>query len=223
MYLPALVLVASVGAGYLAGGRLQRIEQLRVRWWPLAPLGLVMQFLELPRAIDPAGTLTVLLLIFSYVVLLTFVGANIRAPGFPLLFVGLGLNLAVIAPNGGMPVSADALRESGQSASLPILSGGGSAKHDLMREDHVLAPLGDVIAVGPPLGQVLSLGDLVLYAGLGWTVMQAMRGPSATALPVPSPGSHRGYRGKHRPYRHLPRVVRTSPPPPAAARSGTGP
>ena len=220
------VVAVAVVLGYSLGGRLRRLEELTVRWWPLAPVGLTMQLAQLPAAIDPKRGLTLGLLVASYVVLLTFVGANVRAPGFALLFVGLGLNLAVIAPNGGMPVSADALAGSDQTRTLALLQRGAGLKHHLMGEDDLLTPLADVIPFGPPFRQIVSVGDLVMYAGLGWTVVWAMRGRSKTS-PVDLPpqvsletGPYRGYRGKHRPYRHLPRAVRTSLPPPAAARSG---
>ena len=58
------------------------------------------------------------LLIASYPVLLAFAFANIRLAGFVLIFVGLALNLTVIAANQGMPVTRHALVASGQGSLL---------------------------------------------------------------------------------------------------------
>ncbi|MGQ0670455.1 MAG: DUF5317 family protein, partial [Actinomycetota bacterium] len=107
--LPGLVLV-SIAAGYALGGRLRRFELLSLRWWALAPVGFVLQLLPVPHLEGGAERLLgVSLLIGSYVLLLVFVAVNLRITGFPLLFIGLALNFAVISANGGMPVSRQAL------------------------------------------------------------------------------------------------------------------
>src|ERR1700757_1131288 len=105
MLLIASVLVIAVVLGYLAGGRLRALEQLRLRWWALAPLGLLMQLAPLPLHGHANKQVSVGLLIASYPVLLAFVARNIRLPGLPLMFIGLAMNLLVIAVNEGMPVT----------------------------------------------------------------------------------------------------------------------
>jgi len=204
----------AVGAGYALGGRLSRLQGLTMRWWPLAPAGLGLQLALLPAWLDPSGRIGEVLLVVSYVALLVFAAVNVRVPGFPLLFIGLALNLAVIAPNGGMPVSAEALRASDPIRGPALLEG--ASKHHLMRPDEFLSPLGDVIPLGVPFHETVSVGDLLMYAGMALTIVGAMRAPTATAAPAVS-ASYRGYRGKHRPYRSLPRSIRASLPRPAAA------
>ena len=86
--------------------------------------------------------------------------------------VGLLLNLAVVSLNAGMPVSASAIRSAGGSASLQTLTTDEGGKHHLMTEQDLLAPLGDVIPVPPPFNVVLSIGDLLLYGGMAWFVIQ---------------------------------------------------
>jgi len=83
------VLVIGVVLGYLAGGRLRGLEDLRLRWWGLAPLGLLMQLVPLPLHGHLDKQVSVGLLIASYPVLLAFVARNIRLPGLPLMFIGL--------------------------------------------------------------------------------------------------------------------------------------
>ena len=111
--------------------------------------------------------------------LLVFAFANIRLAGFVLIFVGLALNLTVIAANQGMPVTRHALVASGQGSLLGDLEHHGGAKHFLARPGNtVLLSLGDVIPIGDPLNQVVSAGDCVVYGGVVWLIAAAMRGRS---------------------------------------------
>ena len=95
-------------------------------------------------------------------------------------------------------------------------------KHHLMSDDDVLWHLGDVIGVPEPIGVVLSPGDVLLYGGMVYSIVQIMRGrrrenPRPLALWFP------GYRGKHAPeYWRMP--IRYRHPDPAEAESsGTEP
>jgi hypothetical protein len=229
MLLPLLIILAAVIAGYLAGGRLRGFESLRLRWWLLAPLGLAMQAVAIPAHGDPAReAIAAGVLVASFPVLLLFLGLNFRVPGFPLIFVGLALNLAVIAPNGGMPVSPSALRASGGSpADARELSASDDVKHHLRTEDDVFAVIGDTIPIRP-LEIVVSPGDLLAYAGVAWTVVAAML--RQEPMPVDPRTKRRrasGYRGKHRPgvfpTGGRKRRARKTPVPAAAVRSGTAP
>jgi hypothetical protein len=182
------VILISIALGYALGGRLAGFERFRLRWWPLAFLGLALQLAPVPVDLATKS------LVVSYVFLLSFVAANLRAPGVPLILVGLALNLAVIAPNGGMPVSRDALVGSGQSGTLEELRASDATKHHLQRPDDVLTPLGDVIAIQDPIGQVVSVGDVFVYVGLLWLIVGVMRG----ARQVDPAPRWVAYQGKHR-------------------------
>jgi hypothetical protein len=182
------VVLVSIGLGYLFGGRLSGFERFRLRWWFLAFVGLALQLAPVP-----AG-LTTETLIASYVLLLLFVAANLRTPGVWLILIGLALNLAVIAPNGGMPVSRSALVESGQASTLAELENGAGTKHHLETSDDVLTPLADVIAIGSPVNQVASVGDVLVYAGLLWLIVGVMRG-ARRVDPAPP---WVAYQGRHR-------------------------
>jgi hypothetical protein len=133
-------------------------------------------------------------LIASYALLLLFVAANLRAPGVWLILIGLALNLAVIAPNGGMPVSRSALIRSGQASTLSELENGRGTKHHLETPRDVLTPLADVIAIGSPVNQVASVGDVLVYAGLLWLIVRVMRG-ARRVDPAPP---WVAYQGRHR-------------------------
>jgi hypothetical protein len=218
----AVVLLALV-LGFALGGRIRELEKLRLRWWPLAILGLSMQFLPLPSGRWGADlTVRIVVLGCSYALLILFCILNIRLPGMPLLLLGLALNAVVITPNGGMPVSRSALIRSGQGDVLQELRDGGAAKHHLMTDDDVLTFLADVIPIGGPIRQVASIGDVLVYAGLVVLLVQAMRG----RIPQRRPDALAHYRGKHRigsvGVSGLSPVVALSPPP-AATSSGTEP
>jgi hypothetical protein len=224
MLLPLLIILGSAAVGLLAGGRLSALEHVHLRWWALAPIGLAMQLSPLPRAeTSSARTLSTIVLVASFPVLLAFVARNYHIPAFLLVFIGLSLNFAVIAANGGMPVSASAIRDAGGTSDLSKLTSEGDAKHHAMTDEDVLTPLGDVIAIGSPLREVLSPGDVLVYAGLAWFVIAAMRAPiPATASAVHPKARPRGYRGKHRTYRKPPPGAPLVLHPAEAGRSGTG-
>src|SRR2546423_10294590 len=89
------MLVLAVVLGYAFGGRLRNFEQLRLRWWGLAPLGLALQLVPLSGDTHGQRLVTVSLLIASYPILLAFALANIRLAGVALIFFGLALNPTV--------------------------------------------------------------------------------------------------------------------------------
>jgi hypothetical protein len=90
-----------------------------------------------------------------------FLIANRELFGMPLVALGAGLNVLAISLNGGtMPASASALRIAG------IDTSGGFENSGAVAHPH-FAFLGDVIPVpGPwPIGNVLSIGDLIIFVG----------------------------------------------------------
>jgi hypothetical protein len=215
---PVLLLLA-LGVGLLLGGSLRNFEGLPMHWWGLAVAGLVLQAIPAIEVGDiPIRAIGAAFLVSSYVLLLAFLLVNRWIPGATVMIVGLLLNLAVVTLNGGMPVSAEAIERAG--GSVPAAATSPSAKHHLMDEDSVLVPLADVIAVPPPVGIVLSFGDVLLYAGMMWFVLQVTRGRSR-GNPRPLVPWFLSYRGKHAP-RHWRMAARHRLPGRAGAeRSGT--
>jgi Family of unknown function (DUF5317) len=186
MRLVLLVIVLGMVAGRLAGGRLERIPRAGVRWPAVALVGLALQLAPLP------GGVALALLYASFGLLLGFAAANLRLAGFALVLVGLALNLAVIGANAGMPVARRAIVASGQQDTLAaLLRDGDGVKHHLARPGTRLLPLADVIAVPPPVRQVISVGDVVVDAGIVWFIVAATRGgPGGAALRRRAPGRH---------------------------------
>ena len=171
MKLMLLTLALTLGVGYLLGGRLSNLAQLRIRWAPLAVVGFAMQL------INPPGRWPLAMLLGSFVLLSVFAVANRRTPGFGLILIGVALNFLVIAVNAGMPVSADALRTSGQEDTVAALTDRADAyvKHHLAGPDERVLFLGDVIGLPPPVAQAISLGDIFTYGGVAVVLVAGMR------------------------------------------------
>ena len=159
----------TVLTGLVTGGRLRNLPAAGVRWSALVLPALGMQ-------LAPAGSWSMALLYGSFAVLLAFAVRNAHLPGFAAILLGLLLNLTVITANRGMPVSAAAIVRSGQQASLADLGADrDGAKHRLAGPATRLAPLGDVVAIPPPIRQIISAGDVAVYGGGCWFVVTAMR------------------------------------------------
>lgn len=194
MLLQAAILTVGLLVGWGLGGGLRGLRHVRLRIWPVAPAALALQLapaeaLAAVGATGERGELGALLL--SYLLLLLVAAVNWRHPGFPLIVIGLALNVTVMSVNGGMPVSEAALHRAGRSADIRILSEGVGPKHHLATGEDRLMPLADVIPVAPPFSLVLSVGDVLTYTGAAVFLAGAMlaRSPrqrDATARP-PAP------------------------------------
>ena len=218
MVLVLIVIGLSVVIGLTAGGSLRPFERLRMRWWGAALVGLALQ--GIPLSSEVIGRADSAVVIGSYGLLLGFAWVNRRLPALWLVMAGLVLNLVVIAANDGMPVSASAVETAGTGAAG--LAGGGTSKHHLLGPQDTLTPLADVIGIPPPVGAVLSVGDLLLYAGVAVLVVAVMLGRFGEA-PPPGVRFFEGYRGKHLPSeRRFARLRAPAAPPAAGVPSGSG-
>ena len=179
MTLFAFALALGVVLGYILRGRLSNLALVRVRWWGIIPAALVLQLGPLPQGDGTNLVIRTIILSISYAMIVVFTLVNVRVPGMVLILVGVMANFAVIAVNGGMPVSADALRDSGQSVVLTELRGSAPDTHHLATEEDSLTFLGDVIGVPAPVARAISIGDIIVCLGLIWFIASSMRGPNA--------------------------------------------
>jgi len=182
MRLILLTVLASLAIGLLAGGSLRDFPAVRIRWTWLVLIGVGLQFVAV------RGTLAFPVLMASFVALIAFVVANVRAPGFVLILVGLSLNALVIGLNQGMPVSRQALVSSGQTNTIvDLTTDTDGQKHFLADDDTELLQLGDVIAIGNPIRQAISIGDGFVHLGIGWFIVVALRKPKRVPVAQPQP------------------------------------
>ncbi len=163
-----LVLVVAIIVGWLRGGKLRNLTEIRVKAWWLLPLGF---FVLAASSFVPTQyhEVAVALVLISYVPLLIFVWLNRDASGIWIAGVGILMNFTVISLNGGMPVLEEAARIAGEAGELVL-----DAKHVLLTEETTLAFLADII---PLPGAVLSLGDVFLAIGVAVFLEDQMRQP----------------------------------------------
>jgi Family of unknown function (DUF5317) len=175
----ATVTAATLGGliGLARGGSLARLAQLEIRLPWLAGLAWFVQVALFVSPLAPVLQPWEIAIYLATVVLLGIViVANRALPGVALFGIGLLLNAATIAANGGyMPVAESALRAAGDTSNLAALQAGDRVqKARLMRSDSGLWFLGDVLPF-PPIGKVYSLGDVVAAAGVLLIVVQGMQ------------------------------------------------
>jgi Family of unknown function (DUF5317) len=220
MPLILFVLLAAFAVGLILGGSARSWERMRLHWWGLAPIGVALQTLPVPEGWDSREGIGWAMLVGSYLALLAFVAVNRRVPGAALMAAGLILNLAVVAPNEGMPVSTRAIEIAAGDGTVRFPQD--SAKHHLATEDDVLRFLGDVVPIPSPFRIVLSVGDVLLYAGIAWFVVIVTRGDFRENR-RPTSGRSPTFRGgKHVPGRRR-RRSETPADPAGAGTSGSSP
>lgn len=167
----AIVLGAVIGL--LGGGSFRNLGEHRLAGWMLLPIGVVLQLVSY----SSAGNVALTLMVASYAFLIGFAAANFKLVpvGMALVAAGLALNLAVIAANRGMPVRPSAVVDAGIVDSLTDLRDIKlRAKHHYEKPSSRLMFLGDVLPVRP-LREVLSLGDVVMSAGVAFCVSSLLR------------------------------------------------
>jgi hypothetical protein len=169
--------------GFLAGGRLDALAQLRFRWAWLAVAGLIVQVVIFSEAGERlVGSLGPAIYVVSTAAVFVAVLRNIRVAGMAIAAAGAACNLVAIATNGGrMPADPAALALAG----LPV-------------EDHLnsvvvanpaFRELTDIYAIsaGLPFANVFSVGDVLLGLGIVVVIALAMRRRVPTTLPEAHP------------------------------------
>lgn len=191
MLLVLVGLTAAVVTGWLLGGSLTRLAAQPVRSARLLQAALAAQ---LVGAVVPGGY--VVGLAGSAVLVALAVRRDRRLPGMRLVGLGLALNAVVVGLNGAMPVTAAAAERAGLD--LTRIAAGADPRHELAVPETRLPWLGDVLPLPwPGWPEVVSAGDVVLLAGLGWLVVAGMRrAPRRYVVPAaPAPGVSPGHIG----------------------------
>ncbi len=141
----------------------------------IVPLvAVLLQILVVDAPMGLGDTARRSLLVFSYVLLLGFVLANLHWRGLLVIGAGLLLNFLAIATNGGlMPISPHALERSGLPRGEVATGQWVPDSKDVLLErgDTHLWFLSDVFVWKNPSGvNAFSAGDLIIGAGLVITV-----------------------------------------------------
>ena len=165
-------------AGYLLGGRLDRLGDLHFHWAWLAIAGLFLQVvLFSPAVAERVGDLGPAVYVLSTLAVLVAVVRNWRIPGLAIVAVGAAGNLLAIAANGGvMPASPDAVAALGREAAAGF-------SNSVVMVDPALRPLTDIFALPSwvPGANVFSLGDVLIGVGVAVVIALGMRGARGVA------------------------------------------
>ncbi len=180
MGLTAVALLAGGLLGLVAGGRVATLGMVELRWWGALLAGVGLQVLAGPVGLG--GRLGTTAVAGSYLCLLAFALANRAMVGMPVVVAGLVLNATVILVNGGMPVRAEAVAAVGLDPDELDAADLGAKRH-LEGPDDELTFLGDVLPLRP-LGEVVSVGDLILAVGVAGLLFRLLRPRTAVAAPT---------------------------------------
>ena len=188
----SLGIVIGLVLGLAAGGSLQNLASIRLRWiWALS-LAVILRFLTeaaLAAGVDVVETFRVPLLAASFGILLAGLWVNRSFPGLSIAFVGIFSNAIVILVNRGyMPIWEPSLALAGftpedvRSAIHTILPATLDADFLLS-----LGPFADVIPIPfPIIRNVASVGDVFLTVGLAFFLFAATLRPRGETAVAPS-------------------------------------
>lgn len=172
-------IILGIITGWLRKGSLKSLNQLSLPGWPLVAMAILFQAVIW---VDFATDSLFLehyypyLYITSFFLLLTFLFnafyRNSEQVGFLIAGIGVYLNLLVISANGGlMPVDSTNIP---LQASEQLASGDSSPYHTAISDDTRLELLGDTISLPYKINQLLSIGDLILAAGVFYIIQHEM-------------------------------------------------
>lgn len=190
--LRGLLVLAVVGVALLRGGSLRRFAAIKLRGLPLVFGGLGLQlliFTPLTERLQISFAVPALYLL-SMLLIVAWVWLHRALPGLWLVMLGVVMNTAAIAANGGyMPVAPLAAEYAGRidnyaSADAPI------ANNSLATAENVrLWLLTDIFPVPAaiPLANVYSLGDILLTTGISLFCYVVMLGALREPLPATAP------------------------------------
>ena len=181
MSLVATVVVLAVLIGLATGGRLRELAHIRLRHVWLVWIAFLLQFLLAFLPGDLRQTLRLPIVGLAFILAVAWVVfmwpplSRLLRAALVLVVLGWAMNFVVIGLNNGMPVSAETLERVG----LPTenIESGDLSKHVKLDDDTLLPWLGDVIPLPlfGPLRKAVSLGDLVMLAGLLLFIPVGMR------------------------------------------------
>lgn len=168
-------IILGVIIGWLRKGRLKHLSRLNLKGWPLIMVAVLIQiaiWFDFSISLQYLITLYPYLYILSFILLVMFFFIQGSQPGFVIIGLGILLNTLVISANEGMmPVDSTNLPS---YVSEELAAGEKSPFHTAISEETRLEKLGDRIAVPYDRNRLLSIGDIVLAAGVVILIQQNM-------------------------------------------------
>ncbi len=166
-------------AGFLLGGRLSNLERVRLHWWVLVAVALMIQVAIFTSVVPVPGGAIPPLYLLSNGLAFAWLLRNIRVAGVPCISLGSLSNLAAIVLNGGrMPVDQILLAHSRGAAFARAVAQGQAQTNAVIADAHTrLVWLTDRFLLPPPLPfpVVFSAGDVLIGIGVAWLIAAGMR------------------------------------------------
>jgi MFS transporter, DHA3 family, macrolide efflux protein len=172
--------LVGIAAGFLAGGRLENLLSLRLRFGALILAAVALRFGTqwlITADVDIVDQLRLPLYALAFGLLVITLWLNRSQPGALLAMIGVASNGVAIVANGGwMPVFLPALEVAGLAPSelsptfhVPL--------PEILGIEFLLAagPMGDILPLPLPfIANVISIGDILLAAGISWLLFSGM-------------------------------------------------
>ena len=185
-------IAGALAVAVLIGGDVRRLSHVRIRHLELLLAAFAAKVSvallgtsQSAVAVSAARPLNVI----GAALLLGVVWFNRRIPGALIFGTGLLSNVLVISAFGGrMPVLLPNGFES-SSPALPVLRSGLDPLHVLLQHPQGIWFLGDVWAIPSLFGHtsLVSLGDLLMAAGIAYLIIRWSHRPAAAAPPLIEP------------------------------------
>ena len=179
-----LLLATAIVSAFLiiaTHGRFGELTRLRIAapWLLLAGLAVqaLLEYVSIPR--DEYNTLGYGLLMISYVLILGFCLVNLPTRGFGLISIGIALNALVIGLNLGMPTKPIGDGPHGNRVFMPVTR---TVKHRQESGGDLLTVLDNRILFPRPFDELVSIGDLIMAAGICELAYYGSRRPAQTSV-----------------------------------------
>jgi len=158
--------------GYLAGGRIERLALVRFKHIELFFVAFLVQIVAFPFAWLPwttNATLGTMLWLLSFALVAAGAWLNRHIFGIPVVAAGLASNVVAVGVNGGhMPALPSALAAANEHYVVSNNSARMASPHLSWLVDRWAVPN------GLPLGNVYSIGDVIIAVGIVLVVVVAM-------------------------------------------------
>ncbi|EOC99991.1 DUF5317 domain-containing protein [Caldisalinibacter kiritimatiensis] len=165
-------LVGSVVIGFIRGGKLRRLTNIRFKRIWIFLLAIAVQlgivFLTI-NEVEFVLKYTKELYIISYALLFIGIISNFKYKSLWVIAIGGALNLfSFIANKGKIPVSVEGLELAGLKEMAELVKQGKMTLYEPITEATKYSFLGDIITVPEPypFPHILSIGDMVIALGL---------------------------------------------------------
>ncbi len=169
--------LAGLIIGWLRNGKIKYLSRIPLPGWPLILIAVLIQliiWIDFSISTYFLAPAYPILHTFSFAILVIFFFLQGKNAGFLIVGLGILLNLLVITANHGkMPVDSTHMPA---EVAEELAAGEKSPFHKIITEETWLAFLGDVISLPYKNNQLLSIGDIVIAAGIIIVIQQGMQG-----------------------------------------------